>query len=168
MKRATISLGAISIFLFTCILFSFQSQGQVIFETIPEPAFWLIGNSGPWGSGNPFYELQTPLRKKLISHLNSHPSTISQLEAIFAGHAKNIGADVASLEEAQIIRALDTLRGKAVYAPTFAILSASDLELLNPLMMQAAEAYADSIHKNRRELDRILAEARLGYVKIIV
>ena len=144
------------------LLFCFQSQGQVVFDGIPEPAFWLEGNAGPWGPGNPFYELQTPLRKKLISYLNSHPSTISQLEGIFAGHAENIGEDVAALTEAQMIRPLDTLRGEAIYAPTFAVLSASDLELLNPLMMRATEAYADNIFKNRKELDRILAEAGLG------
>jgi len=161
MKISRISLKTISIFLFTYTLFTFQSRGQVVFESIPEPNFWLEGNSGSWGPGNPFYELQTPLRKKLISYLNTHPSTVSQLKAIFAGQAENIGADVASLKEAQMIRVLDTLRGEVVYAPTFAILSTSDLKLLNPLMMRAAEAYAENIYKNRNELDRIFAEAGL-------
>jgi len=162
MRALKVSLMAILLFFLSCPLFSFQSQGQVVFDSIPEPAFWLEGNSGPWGAGNPFYELQTPLRKKLISYLNSHPSTISQLETIFAGHAENIGEDAKALLEAQMIRVLDTLKGEAVYAPTFAILSASDLELLNPLMMRAAEAYTDNIYNNRKELDSILAQAGLG------
>jgi len=154
-----ISLKAWLLFFFIHAVFSFHSQGEGSFENIPEPAFWLVGNSGPWGPGNPFYELQTPLRKKLISYLNSHPSTISQLEAIFAGHSKNIREEVAAFLEARMIRTLDTIRSEVVYAPTFAILSISDLELLNSPMMRAAEAYADNIYKNRKELDKILAEA---------
>jgi len=161
MRMLKISLKAWLLFFFIHALFSFQSQGEGSFENIPEPTFWLVGNSGPWGPGNPFYELQTPLRKKLISYLNSHPSTISQLEAIFAGHSKNIREDVTAFVEARMIRRSDTLSGEVVYAPTFAILSISDLELLNPLMIRAAEAYADNIYKNRKELDKILAKAGL-------
>jgi hypothetical protein len=141
--------------------FSFPAQEKIVFENIPQPGFWLEGNAGPWGPGNPFYESQTPLRKKLISYLNSYPSTLSQLEDIFDRHAENIKEDVTALLEAKMIRAIDTLRNEEVYAPTFAILSVSDLELLNPLMMNVAENYADNINENREELDKILIEAGL-------
>jgi hypothetical protein len=145
-------------FTFICL----QSQAQVPYDEIPEIGFWLEGNSGPWGPGNPFYETQTPLRKKLMSYLNSHPSTIPQLESIFSGNAKNIAKDVAALSEAQMIKEIGIQEGQPVYAPTFAILSKSDLALLSPLMFQAAESYAERIFERGDELDSILAEAGLS------
>ena len=140
--------------------FSFPSE-KVNFEEIPEPAFWLEGKSGPWGPGNPFYELQTPLRKKLLSYLNSYPSTSSHLETVFAEYTESIGEDLPALQEARMVRALDTSGGEAVYVPTFAILSKSDLEFLGPLMLRAAEAYANKIYDKSEELDQILAQAEL-------
>lgn len=138
-----------------------QAQEQVVFEDIPQPSFWLEGNAGPWGPGNPFYELETPLRKKLISYLNSHPSTVSQLQTVFAEYAESINQHVVALFDAKMIRAVDISGGKPIFGPTFAILSTSDLEMPGPLMLQAAEAYAESIYAKREQLDSILVEAGL-------
>ena len=161
MKMPGIASRSAFFLIFMHSLFAFPSQEVELVETIPEPTFWLEGNSGPWGAGNPFYEVRTPLRKKLISYLNTHPSTISQLEAVFAGHIDDVKRDVASLSEAHMLRAVGTIESEAVYAPTFAILSTSDLKLLGPLMMRAAEAYAKNMNDHRRELDETLAEAGL-------
>ena len=161
MKPSRIGHKTMLLFLLMYLVLFVQSEAEIIFEDVPEPGFWMEGNSGPWGPGNPFYETQTPLRKRLISYLNSHPSTIPQLESVFSGHAENIAQDIAALSDAQMIREIDMREGKAVYAPTFAILSRSDLELLGPLMLQAAEAYGEKIDQNRDELDKILARAGL-------
>lgn len=152
---------AVLLFLLMHPPFFGQVRAQVVYENIPEPSFWLEGNAGPWAPGNPFYETQSSLRKKLISHLNLNPSTVSQLETVFSVHAENVDQEVLALLEARMIRAVGVSSGKAVYAPTFAILSASDLQLLGPLMLRAAEAYAESIYAEGERLDSVLAKVGL-------
>ncbi|KPJ61588.1 MAG: hypothetical protein AMJ46_00320 [Latescibacteria bacterium DG_63] len=138
-----------------------ESQDRLSCENIPEPTFWIEGSPGPWGSGNPFYETRTSFRKKLISYLNTNPSSLPQLKSVFSQQELEVEKHVRALIEAKMIRTLRVQNEESVYAPTFAILSVSDFELMGSDMLCTAQDYADKMCEDKARLDRILADAGL-------
>jgi len=157
-----LKLALIILVIITAVLSSsFISQQKVNYENIPEPNFWLEGNAGSWGHGNPFYETQTIFRKKLISYLNTNPSSLSQLEIIFSPQKTDIHEHIQSLVDAQMIKIIKTNNGENIYAPTFAILSTSDYSLIGPYMLNIAQNYSEKINQKKAQLDSILMNAGL-------
>ena len=145
------------ILLFQVLVPFFQADGaQTLLDSIPQPRFWVEGRAGPWGPGNPFYELRPPYVKRLIGYINTQPATPFQLRILFGNHIESLNETLAALVTAQMIRVVDSLDGEAVYAPTFALLSRADQEMLSPLMMEAAEAFAQEIGRQGKVLDELL------------
>jgi len=138
-----------------------QDSSAIDFDNLPQPRFWLEGNSGAWGPGNPWYETQAPHRKKLLGYLNSHPSTLTQLSDIFGAFSESVHDDLTALEKAGMLRVIDKQDEEPVYAPTFAILSAKDFDLLYPSMATACRAYADALSSHLDEIDFIVSDCGL-------
>jgi len=138
-----------------------QDGSAIDFENLPPPRFWMEGSSGAWGPGNPWYETHASHRKKLLGYLNSYPSTLTQLSDVFGKFLESIHDDVTALEKAGMLRGIDKQDEKPVYAPTFAILSAKDFDLLYPSMAAACRAYAKALSSRLDEIDAIVSECGL-------
>lgn len=144
-----------------------MKKTKVNLEKILTPKFMLKGDAGEMKNGHPLFDLKTEFRKKLIGYLNRRPSSLKYLYRKFNSTSENIFDVVSVLKDSNLIKLLDRKGDEIIFAPSFAIFTRIDLELLFPMIIESAKEYAKKMINHKDQFMNILKQNKINEQAII-